>query len=95
MAHKWADCPHNPSCLRGPQCSRASDRGTKSAMAYKWAEKLHNLCRLVTNASEPGTKAKVARNWATWPHSPYRLGGGGGGVPKALERGTKSALAPK
>ena len=51
-------------------------RGTKLAVAHKWAKWLHNPYGLgVPNASERGTKSKVAHKWAGWLHHPYCVAG--------------------
>ena len=52
----------------------ALERGTNSAMAHKWAGRLHN-----PPSTSPklivGTKPEVANKWAGWLHNPYPLGG--------------------
>ena len=64
----------------------ASERGTESEVAQKWARWLHNPCRLgIPCASEQGTESEVAQRWGRWLQKPCRLGGspplqsGGGG----------------
>ena len=48
----------------------------KSEVVHKWAEWLHNLCRLgVPNASERGTKSAMAHKWADWLRPPVLFGG--------------------
>ena len=66
----------------------ALERGTKSAVAHKWANWLHDPHRPggVPNASEQGTKSGLPHKWADWLHNPLLPGG----VPNASERETKS-----
>ena len=58
----------------------AAERGTKSEVAHKWADWLHDPCRLGgggggCNALERGTQSKGAHKWADWLHNPCRLRG--------------------
>ena len=70
----------------------ASERGTKSEVAHKWAQWLHNPCRLggVPDALERGTKPEVAQKWAQWLHNPCPLGG-----PLCFRAETQSEVAHK
>ena len=56
--------------------ARASEHGTKVAMADKWANCLcHPCCMGVPNAPQRGTKSNVAHKWADSLHHRCRLGG--------------------
>ena len=69
----------------------ALERRRKSAVAHKWADWLHNPCRLggVPNASERGIKSAVPHMSVDWLHIPYCLGG-----PQRFKAGDKIGGGP-
>ena len=69
-----------------------SEWGAKSEVAHKWAEWLHNPCRLRDphRASKRGAKSEVAHKWSEWLHNPCRLGD-----PHRLRAGGKIRSGPQ
>ena len=69
---KWPTCGmigYITPAVRG--VPNASQRGTKSKVAHKWARWLHHTCRLGgAQRFTAGTESEVAHNWADWPHHP-------------------------
>ena len=57
------------------EVANASEWGTKSAVAQKWADWLHNPCCLggVPNASEQGQNEQWATNWHFFTKSFYLM----------------------
>ena len=53
----------------------ASERGTKSEVAHKWARWLHHPCRLGDpHRFRADAKSELAHKWARWLHHPCHLG---------------------
>ena len=53
----------------------ASQCGTKSKVAHKWAGWLHKPSHLRSSHHfTEGDKIRVRHKWARWLHNPFRLG---------------------
>ena len=93
QSEKWStNRPGGDITLATSGVPDASKRGTKSEVADKWAQGLHNPLSFggVPDASERGTKSKVAHKWAEWLHNPCHVGG-----PRCFRAGDKIKSGPR
>ena len=83
LSSSWPGCYKTPAAFGVPN---ASQRGTKSVMADKWAQQLHNPYRFGGPQHLTASDMAVAHWWAGWLHNPCRLGG-----PRHFTAGDKSS----